>query len=120
MDSPCRLLLRTLPLHAATRLALYQCLDLGHVYSIEVAEDRVLETRSRGRELERSRVVTTREHSINEAGGERIAGSDSVHDVRDVVPPAAEHTASRREQRRPAVVVGAVTFTKRDDLLLEI
>src|SRR5690348_17385824 len=99
-----------LPLHAAACVALHECLDLGHGHPIEVTEDRVLEARGRRRELERPGVVAIGEHSMDQTGSEGIAGADPVYDVGDLIPPAAQETGARRDHRRPAVVIGAVTL----------
>src|SRR5215475_3768411 len=109
-----------LALNASACVTRHERFDLLHAHAIDVADDRVLETRRRRRELERLLVVLVRAETVNQAGSERIAAADAVDDVRDVVVLAREERLAIVQHGAPAVAIGAVAFAKCDDLLLKI
>src|SRR5262245_30781728 len=80
----------------------------------------MLETGRCRRELERLVVVLVRAETVNQAGGKRIAATDAIDDVADVVVLAREKRLAVVQHGTPAVAIGVVAFAERDDLLLQI
>src|SRR5687767_12265858 len=107
-------------LNPPTPFAADERLDLGHAHPVEITRDRVLETRCRGRELERLRVITIGHEAVNEPDADADAAAVALKDVGDLEPLLVEKAAARRHDGRPSIDVGAPTLAQRDHLPLEI
>src|SRR5437016_5577738 len=110
----------TLTLDTTTSLSVHQRFDLGHAHPIEIAENRMLEARRRGRKLQCALVVAIRSQPMDDSRRERIARADAVHDVGNLIALAVVERRAGRQHGGPSVAMGAMTLTQRDRLPLEI
>lgn len=95
---------------AAGRVAAGQLLDLRDGDPVEVAGDGVLQAARGDGEVESGRAGPAVEQAEDQAGRERVATTQAVDDVEDVVAPADVEAIRIPQAGRPAVDVGAAAL----------
>src|SRR5688572_8038112 len=103
-------------LDTATAASLHEVLDFRDSYAVVVANDRMLEARCGGGELERLLRVFQHQQTVNQSARKRVAGTNPVDDVGDLIMTAVVEMGAVMQYRRPAVYISAATFAQRDHL----
>ena len=94
--------------------ALEQCVDFVRGGAAEVARYGMLQAAGRHRKLERFLMGGERLKAVDQPGSKGIAGTDAIHDVRDLVRAAHHERLSVIQACRPAVVRRALGFPQSD------
>src|SRR5688572_6990186 len=94
-----------LPLHAPRRVAGREPLDLGHAHAVEITRDGLLQRARRDREPERGVRALAGDQTVDQPGGEAVAGADPIDDPHAVALTLGECRRLRVPQHRtPAIV----------------